>query len=124
MRVGGDDEVVYIGVYEDGAKLACASREGRALICEASEAALLSGPGKGVRLIKLDDSDELIGAKLLYTASEMLVVEKESGTTMNVGTRSYTTVSRGGKGYAMFKRGSLTRVVTEVPEVPSLEPEE
>jgi hypothetical protein len=54
----------------------------------------------------------------------MLVVEKESGTTMNVGTRSYSTVSRGGKGYAMFKRGTLSRVVTEVPEVPSLEPEE
>ncbi|HMI91322.1 MAG TPA: DNA gyrase subunit A, partial [Polyangiales bacterium] len=124
MRVGTDDEVVYVGVYEDRAKLACASREGRALICEASEVALLSGPGKGVRLIKLDDSDGLIGAKLLYTASDMLVVEKESGTTMNVGTRSYTTVSRGGKGYAMFKRGSLTRVVSEVPEVPSLEPEE
>jgi DNA gyrase subunit A len=111
-------------VYAEDAKLACASRDGRALICEASEVSLLSGPGKGVRLIKLDDKDELIGAKLLYAPSEMLVVEKESGTTMNVGTRSYSTVSRGGKGYVMFKRGTLSRVVSEVPEVPLLEPKE
>ena len=124
MRVGDDDEVVYVGLYQDKAKLACASRNGHALICEASEVSLLSGPGKGVRLIKLDADDVLVGAKLLYSASDMLVVEKESGTTMNVGSRSYSTVSRGGKGYAMFKRGSLTRVVSEVPEVPSLEPQE
>ena len=124
MRVGDDDDVVYVGVYADDAKLACASRAGRALICEASEVSLLSGPGKGVRLIKLDDGDELIGAKLLYAASDMLVVEKESGTTMNISTRSYTAVSRGGKGYAMFKRGTLVKVVSEVPEVPVLEPKE
>ena len=84
----------------------------------------MGGPGKGVRLIKLDDGDELIGAKLLYRPSEALVVEKESGTQLNVSTRGYTVVSRGGKGYAMFKRGELTKVVLEVPEAPALEPEE
>ncbi|MFI5308531.1 MAG: DNA gyrase C-terminal beta-propeller domain-containing protein, partial [Polyangiales bacterium] len=123
MRVGDDDEVVYVGLYADDAKLACASRNGRALICEASEVALLAGPGKGVRLIKLDDADEVLGARLLYRPSDMLVVEKESGTELNVGLRSYSVVSRGGKGYAMFKRGSLSRVVTEPPVVPSLQGE-
>jgi hypothetical protein len=35
------------------------------MICDASEVSLLSGPGKGVRLIKLDDDDEVLGARLL-----------------------------------------------------------
>ena len=124
MRVTEPDEVVYVGVFADDAKLACASRQGRALICEASEVSLLAGPGKGVRLIKLEDGDEVLGARLLCRPSEMLVVEKESGTEMNVGLRSYSVVSRGGKGYAMFKRGSLSRVILDVPTVPVLEGEE
>jgi DNA gyrase subunit A len=121
MRAGEDDEVIYVGLYADAAKLACASRMGRALICEAHEVALLSGPGKGVRLIKLEEGDEVLGARLLYRPSDMLVVEKESGTELNISTRSYSVVSRGGKGYAMFKRGTLSRVVSETPAVPSLE---
>jgi DNA gyrase subunit A len=123
MRVGSDDEVVYVGLYADDAKLACASRNGRALICEAAEVALLSGPGKGVRLIKLDEGDEVLGARLLYRPSDMLVVEKESGTELNVGLRSYSVVSRGGKGYQMFKRGTLSRVVLDTPTVPTLDGE-
>jgi DNA gyrase subunit A len=125
MRVGDDDEVVYVGVYAEDAKLACASRDGRALICAASEVSLLSGPGKGVRLIKLDDDDILVGAKLLYSSSDALVVEKESGAApIKITARSYQAVSRGGKGHAMFQRGKLARVLLEVPEVPQLEQKE
>jgi DNA gyrase subunit A len=120
MRVS-EDEVLYVGLYVEGAKLVCVTRMGRALICEASEAALLSGPGKGVRLIKLDEGDEVVGAKLLIAGSDTLVVEKESGTEMSIGKRTYAVVSRGGKGHAMFKRGSVSKVVTEVPAVPDLE---
>jgi DNA gyrase subunit A len=115
-----DDEVLYVGLYADDAKLVCVTRMGRALICEASEVALLSGPGKGVRLIKLEEGDEVVGAKLLIAHSDALVVEKESGTEMSIGKRTYGVVSRGGKGHAMFKRGSIARVVVEVPAVPEL----
>jgi DNA gyrase subunit A len=124
MRVGDDDEVLYVGLDADDAKLACASKKGRVLICPASEVSLLSGPGKGVRLIKLDAEDELAGAKLLYAASDTLLVEKESGTELSISTRKYHVVSRGGKGHAMFQRGSISRVVMEVPAVPTLETEE
>jgi DNA gyrase subunit A len=124
MRVGDDDEVLYVGLDADDAKLACASKKGRVLICPASEVSLLSGPGKGVRLIKLDGEDELVGAKLLYAASDTLLVEKESGTELSISTRKYHVVSRGGKGHAMFQRGSISRVVMEVPAVPALDAEE
>jgi DNA gyrase subunit A len=124
MRVGDDDDVLYVGLDADDAKLACASKKGRVLICPASEVSLLSGPGKGVRLIKLDGEDELVGAKLLYAASDTLLVEKESGTELSISTRKYHVVSRGGKGHAMFQRGSISRVVMEVPAVPALDAEE
>jgi DNA gyrase subunit A len=120
MRLGASDEVLYVGLYADDARLACASQKGRALICEAEEVTLLAGAGKGVRLIKLDKSDALMGARLLYRPSDQLTVKKESGAELNVSTRKYNPVSRGGKGYAMFKRGSVSQVVQELPEVPDL----
>jgi DNA gyrase subunit A len=124
MRVQGDEEVVYVGLDRDEAKLACASRDGRFLICESSDVSLLSGAGKGVRLIKLDKDDALVGARLLYAPSDALVVEKESGAELTITTRKYHVVSRGGKGHALFQRGSVSRVVLEVPEVPRLSQEE
>jgi len=123
MRVDQDDEVIYVGVPDPKANLACASRDGRALICSVSEVALLAGPGKGVMLIKLDDKDELVAARLLRSGNDALVVEKESGTELSISTRKYQPVSRGGKGHAMFQRGSVAKVVPEVPAVPSLEEE-
>jgi DNA gyrase subunit A len=123
MRVDQDDEVIYVGVADDKAKLACASKDGRALICAVDEVSLLAGPGKGVMLIKLDDKDELVAARLLRSGNDALVVEKESGTELSISTRKYQPVSRGGKGHAMFQRGSVAKVVPEVPVVPSLEEE-
>ena len=120
MRVDDDDELIYVGVYADGARLACASKLGHALICNASEVALLAGPGKGVRLIKLDEEDELIGARVLLSDKEALVVEKESGTDFSISAKKYKVVSRGGKGHALFQRGSVSKVVLPPPEVPSL----
>jgi DNA gyrase subunit A len=123
MRVDESDEVLYVGVCVDGAKLACASKQGRALICMADEAALLAGPGKGVMLIKLDAKDELMGARLLIGGNDSLRVEKESGTELSISTRKYNVVSRAGKGHAMFQRGSVSRVLLEPPSVPVLEGE-
>jgi DNA gyrase subunit A len=123
MRLEENDEVIYVAVAEPKTNLACASRDGRALICSADEVALLAGPGKGVMLIKLDDKDELVGARLLRGGNDALVVEKESGAELSISTRKYQPVSRGGKGHAMFQRGSVARVVPEVPSVPVLEGE-
>src|SRR6185436_5359488 len=99
MRLAGGDQVLYVGVFADDANLACASKKSRALICPASEVALLGGPGKGVRLIKLDEEDELVGAKLLYKPSDMLTLEKASGVEVNVSTRNRNVVSRSSKGH-------------------------
>lgn len=120
MRVGDGDEVIYVGLCDDEDNIACASRKGRALICATSEISLLSGPGKGVMLIKLAKEDGLVGAMVLHRPSDALVVERESGVEITVTTRKYQPVSRGGKGYAMISRGNLKGVVLPTPEVPVL----
>ena len=93
---------------------------GRALSCDTEEIALLASAGKGVRLIKLEDEDLIVGAQLLVSKKDELVAEKESGTELKVSLDKYKPVSRGGKGHALFQRGSIAKVVIPVPEVPSL----
>jgi len=120
MRLDEGDEVVFVGLPEKRARVACVSVGGRALICDAEEVALLAGAGKGVRLIKLEDGDLVVGAQLLVKPSDALIVEKESGTELKVSLDKYKPVSRGGKGHVLFQRGSVSKVVLAAPEVPSL----
>lgn len=124
IRVSEDDEVIYLAPYVEGALIACASSKGRALICEAEEVSLLSGPGKGVMLIKLEKSDYLIGAQLLLNPDDALTVEKESGAQLAITSRKFQVVSRAGKGHALMKRGALKRAVSIPPPVPRLPQDE
>jgi DNA gyrase subunit A len=121
MRLEEGDEVVYVGLKR-GKRVffACVTSAGRALICPADEVALLAGPGKGVRLIKLEEADFVVGAQLLTGASDALVVEKDSGTELKVTLDKYKPVARGGKGHVLFQRGTVSKVVLPPLEVPSL----
>ncbi|MET0390370.1 MAG: DNA topoisomerase IV subunit A [Polyangiales bacterium] len=120
MRLEEGDEVVYVGLKPKRSHIVAVSVAGKALICDTDEVALLANPGKGVRLIKLDEGDLVAGAQLLLKPSHAIVVEKESGTELSVSLEKYKAVSRGGKGHALFQRGSIAKVVLPPPEVPSL----
>jgi DNA gyrase subunit A len=120
-RLGEGDEVIYVQSQGPGKEwLTAASTSGHALICVADEVALLAGAGKGVMLMKLDDDEELVGAKLLRAKSDQVVFLNEKGTEYDVTLRKYGAVSRGGKGHALFKRGKLTGRVEDEIVVPSL----
>jgi DNA gyrase subunit A len=120
MRLEQGDEVVFVGLQPQRSHIACVSLAGRALICDANEVALLAGAGKGVRLIKLEDDDSVVGAQLLIGKHDTLIAEKESGTELKVSLDKYKPVSRGGKGHALFQRGSVSKIVQPPPEVPTL----
>ena len=49
----------------------------------------------------------------------VLKVEKKSGTTFDITARR-STVSRGGKGTQLFKRGELVKAHVPIPHVPDL----
>jgi DNA gyrase subunit A len=119
-RLAEGDEVIHVDVIAPRQHVAAASESGHALICKGEEVSLLSGPGKGVALMKLDDDDALVGAKVLRSKDEALVVENDKGTTFEIGLRKYSAVSRAGKGHALFKRGRLAAAVPDEPTVPML----
>jgi DNA gyrase subunit A len=119
-RLSEGDQVIYVDVMKTGDYVAAASERGHALICRADQVAVLGSAGKGVMLMKLEDGDVIVGAKLLRSKSDQLNLENEKGTPYDVTLRKYDAVTRGGKGHALFKRGKLVGKVAEDPELPSL----
>jgi len=117
-RPAKGDEIVFVGLVEEGDALACATQEGRALLCDAEEVSLLSGAGKGVILIKLQKNDVVIGADVLGSDSDALIVQRDGGSEYRVTTRKYELVSRAGKGFQLFKRGKVSNVVYQEPTLP------
>ncbi len=112
----GDEVVSVFKVYAD--ETICGlSTKGRLLACEAGEVNLLSGPGKGVRLLKLDPGDELVGA---FPAEAAVVIDKTSGGKQKLTGADRQPVSRGGKGRPVFKRGKVKRLTFPPPAVPDL----
>ena len=114
LRLREGDEAILVAPILGEEHLACATVQGRALLCRVDEVALLSGPGLGVLLIKVQEGDRVLGAALL-SPQGVLVVEHESGKRFEIGVGRYEVVSRGGKGHPLFKRGTLRRVVEPGP---------
>ena len=128
MKVKDGEEVVNIGYLRSSLKstlVAVASQRGRMLLCHAEEVSLLSGPGRGVTVIKLDSQDRLVAFRLLEDKNDQMLLLKQDGSKLPVSSKKYQTVSRGGKGHPLIRRGSFTGdVLPEVtlPEFPT-EPE-
>jgi DNA gyrase subunit A len=99
--------------------LIAVTRGRRALLCSVNEVSILSGAGKGVMLIKLEDDDVLLGIKAVRDAKSELVVETSAGGQQKVGLGSYQKSGRGGVGREIIKRGTLVRVVNEPPAAPA-----
>ncbi len=120
-RLREGDEVLFVGVTSPQDALAVVSRGGRALLCPAEQVKLVAGPGLGVRAIKLQEGDEVVAAALLPDEQAALVVQREGGAEYRITRRRYDLVSRGGKGFQLFKRGRVEGAVQPLPAVPSLD---
>ncbi len=120
-RVAKDDEIVSaFKVYAEDTVCAL-THKGRLLSCEAGEINLLSGPGKGVILIKPDAKDYVEGA---FMASTPIKIHKTSGGVQKLTGAEREPTSRGGKGRPVFKRGAVKTLELPLPEVPVLDQEE
>ncbi len=96
----GDEETIYL-----------ASREGHVIHFAVEEINVLSGVGKGVMGIKLEDNDVCLGGALMSGRFDKMVLETSGGKTMEFGRGKYEITSRGGKGFEAVKRTEFTRVV-------------
>jgi DNA gyrase subunit A len=114
------DGVEVVGVVQvtGDETIIAATREARAMLCRADEVNVLSGPGRGVILIKIDGAkDRLLGLIASRGDRDLMVVETSRGAEQTISTAKYEVTSRGGKGRELLQRGSFTRVVPPAPVV-------
>ncbi len=126
MKLRTHEEVVSVETLDPSAAtpiLAVASQRGRVLLCNAEEVGVLSGPGRGVTVIKLDPTDRVLAMRVLSRKQDQLIVLKQEGSTFTISTRKYQPVTRGGKGHVLFKRGTLKGAQAIPVELPVLETE-
>ncbi|WP_454064128.1 DNA gyrase/topoisomerase IV subunit A [Candidatus Nitrospira salsa] len=117
MKVRDAEEVVGIGFLEgllNASNVAVATQRGRLQLCPAEDVSLLSGPGRGVIVIKLEQHDRVVAFGLLKDKTDQIVLLKQDGSKLSVSSKKYQSVSRGGKGHPLFRRGSLSGA--EIPE--------
>ncbi len=122
-RVAPDHEVIGVQAIEGNETILAISVDCRAMICPAEEVNYLSGPGKGVTLIRLAKTDRLIGFKASKADRDLLVVETNRGAQKTISTAKYRVTSRGGRGIEVQKNGKIAKIVIEAPPGPEPLPE-
>ncbi|HEV7734018.1 MAG TPA: DNA gyrase subunit A, partial [Candidatus Binatia bacterium] len=107
-RVGEGDAVVTVETAV-AKSVVIVTAKGKMLRFPLSEVAELSGPGRGVILMRLDDDDRVVGAVSVADKGHFLVVTSE-GTERKLGALEVPPGHRGGKGQKVVKRGGVAAV--------------
>jgi DNA gyrase subunit A len=110
VKLNEGDRVVLVRlVLPEYRSIFLASRDGHVIHFPVEEVNVLSGVGKGVMGIKLDDEDVCLGGALIHNQNDALRVETSGNKTLEFfGSREQT--GRGGKGFEAVKRTSFVRV--------------
>jgi DNA gyrase subunit A len=112
-------EVVGVEAIEGTETLIAATADARGLLCKATEVNYLSGPGKGVILIKLSDEDRVLGFIASSGDRDLLTVETTRGGEQTISTAKYEITGRGGRGRELLQRGGFTRILRPQPPAPA-----
>ena len=119
-RAGEKGEFVGVARVTGTEVIIAATREAHAMLCRVDEVSFLSGPGRGVILIKLSsESDRVLGFMASTGDRDLMIVETSRGAEQTISTAKYDVTGRGGKGRELLQRGQFTRVITPLPEVPA-----
>jgi DNA gyrase subunit A len=111
-RLAAEAEVVAAAATSGEETVIAATADARALLTTASEVNFLSGPGRGVILIKVAfPDDKVIGALVSRGDRDLLTVETSRGAEQTISTAKYEVTGRGGKGRELLQRGQFVRVV-------------
>ena len=122
-RPARNAEIVGVSIVHGTAVIIAATRQARAMLCDAEQINFLSGPGKGVTLIKIDkQGDAVLGFVASTGARDLLTVETSRGAAQTVSTAKYDVTNRGGKGRELLQRGRFTRVIPPPVATPVLRP--
>ncbi len=118
-RPADGGEVIGVSAITGREVMIAATRAARAMLCPVEEINFLSGPGRGVILIKLQPGDDAVLGFVASTGDrDLLTVETSRGAEQTISTAKYEVTGRGGKGRELLQRGRFERVVPAVPELP------
>ncbi len=120
------DELFGISPCDADQLLGVVSEQGHALVCAVSEINELSGPGRGVAVIKLDDDDRVVAFKCADEKRgdwQSIPLESEKGKKVQVEIRKGELVARGGRGRELVRRDKVHPVSKELLWVKLPEPE-
>jgi DNA gyrase subunit A len=117
-RVKEGAEIVGVARSTGTEVLIAATREARAILTRADEVNFLSGPGRGVILIKLGKGDRVLGFIASSGDRDLMTVETSRGAEQTISTAKYEVTGRGGKGRELLQRGQFTRVIWPLPDAP------
>jgi DNA gyrase subunit A len=121
-RTAEGAEVVTVGLTTGEETVIAATSNARAMLSKADEVNFLSGPGRGVILIKIDfPDDKVIGAIVSTGDRDLLTVETTRGSEQTISTTKYEVTGRGGKGKELMQRGGFTKVLPGEVAVPVIE---
>src|SRR5687768_5855462 len=121
-RTAEGAEVVNVSLNTGEETVIAATSNARAMLTQAKEINFLSGPGRGVILIKIDSpEDKVIGAIVTSGDRDLLTVETTRGSEQTISTTKYEVTGRGGKGRELMQRGGFTKVVAGDVTVPIIE---
>lgn len=111
VRLGEGDRVVLAMVLAGEESLFLASASGRVIHFRLEEINILSGAGKGVMGIKLEQGDLCLGGALISNRNDALVVITSNDKQLEFRRGKHEPTSRGGKGFEAVKRSTFNRVV-------------
>ncbi|WP_169980235.1 DNA gyrase/topoisomerase IV subunit A [Tautonia rosea] len=115
-----DDAVIGVEASDGSENVCLVTRSARILVFPVDEANVVSGVAKGVSAIRLDAKDRVLGFTLAGAKGDGLEVRTSRGAVQSLRASKYPVTSRGGKGYAIMQRGSITEVV--LPEATPVPP--
>ncbi|MBK7860031.1 MAG: DNA topoisomerase IV subunit A [Archangiaceae bacterium] len=121
-RAGKDDEIIGISGCGDRDLVAVVTEKTNALVCKANEINELSGPGRGVTVIKTAPDDQVMAFLCTSKKDASLEIETQKGRKLTLSPGKYGVTGRAGKGREMSKKDkvkSITRPLERValPEV-------
>jgi DNA gyrase subunit A len=117
MKLKGDEELVTATIVNETDQVILASTDGKAIKFEVKDLRIASRTSGGVRGIRLDKGDKLVGMSLVFANAKLLTVT-ESGFGKLSKVESYPSQKRGGKGVIAHKVNSKTGKVIEAVLVP------
>ncbi len=118
-RFASGDGLLGVAPVDGEEALLLATRKGRALVVAVEEVNLLTGPGKGVRVIKLAPGDEVLGFRAARR-HEPLVAVTPGGRRRQITTSRFPAGGRGRVGHLVNKAGfAHVEHEPEVPEPPA-----